>query len=567
MSSAMQTECDLAVIGSGVAGLTAALAASASGLHVIVVEADALIGGATALSEGMIWAPNSKAARALPEAPGEAEEASSALTYLKATAGGDFDADRARAYIEAAPQVLTFLETASGLTFTLNRSSRDYYPDAPGATLGRRALNPDPFDARELDRSLFARIRPPLKTMMIWGGMSIASRDLADFLQAGRNPGAALRVATHFARHTWDRLTGWPRGARLGNGNAIIARLAAAVTRAGVEIRTDWPADRLRILDGSVKGVSGQHGEIIARKGVVLASGGLNAHPTERKTYVGATPHIAIPASSHVASLAELVDGTGAVIESNISQPVLWAPGSIVPSGAGRPGPWPHFGDRAKPGVICVGPDGKRFANEAMMYHDFVPAMVTATRGHPEGPHCWLLCDHYAIRRYGLGPIGPFPVRLKSYLDAGYLRKGFTLADLAVEIGVPTGQLVETVTRFNAFALQGSDPDFGRGSNSYDLVNGDPLHRPNPSLGPLKTTPFYAIRLIPADIGTFIGIRVDQHSRAISRYGEPIPGLWAAGNAAAPLTSGSYPAAGLTIGAAAVFGWLAAHNALAGGKL
>jgi phytoene dehydrogenase-like protein len=143
--------------------------------------------------------------------------------------------------------------------------------------------------------------------MMIWGGMSIASRDLADFLQAGRNPGAALRVATHLARHTWDRLTGWPRGARLGNGNAIVARLATAVTRAGVDIRTDWPAERLQILDGSVKGVSGQHGEIIARKGVVLASGGLNAHPTERKNYVGATPHLAIPASSPVASLAELV--------------------------------------------------------------------------------------------------------------------------------------------------------------------------------------------------------------------------------------------------------------------
>jgi predicted oxidoreductase len=126
--------------------------------------------------------------------------------------------------------------------------------------------------------------------------------------------------------------------------------------------------------------------------------------------------------------------------------------------------------------------------------------------------------------------------------------------------------LEKTVTRFNAFALQGSDPDFGRGSNSYDLVNGDPLHRPNPSLGPLKTYPFYAIRLIPADIGAFIGIRIDQQSRAISRYGEPITGLWAAGNAAAPLTSGSYPAAGLTIGAAAVFGWLAARNALAGGK-
>jgi 3-oxosteroid 1-dehydrogenase len=127
--------------------------------------------------------------------------------------------------------------------------------------------------------------------------------------------------------------------------------------------------------------------------------------------------------------------------------------------------------------------------------------------------------------------------------------------------------LEQTITRFNAFALKGSDPDFGRGNNNYDKVNGDPRHWPNPSLGPLSAAPFYAIRLIPADIGTFIGIRVDQHSRAISWDGEPIPGLWAAGNAATPLTSGSYPAAGLTIGAAAIFGWIAARNALAGGDL
>jgi glycine/D-amino acid oxidase-like deaminating enzyme len=563
----MQMECDLAIIGSGVAGLTTALTASAGGLHVIVLEADALIGGATALSEGMIWAPNSNAARALPNAPSEREEASSALAYLEATAGTAFDTDRARAYITAAPQVLAFLEGASGLTFTLNRYSRDYYPDAPGATFGRRALNPDPFDAREMGRDLFARIRSPLGTMMIWGGMSIASRDLPDFLEAGRNLGAAFRVAKHFARHARDRLTGWPRGARLGNGNAIVARLAAAATRAGVDIRTDWPVERLQFLDGSVTGVFGIRGEVLARKGVVLASGGLNAHPTERRAYLGATPHLAIPASSPVAALAELVGGTGAVIETNVSQPVLWAPGSAVPPDAGRSGPWPHFGDRAKPGVICVGPDGRRFINEAVMYHDFVPAMVAATHRHPEGPHCWLLCDHDAIRRYGLGPVGPYPIRLRPYLDAGYLRRGFTLANLAGEIGVPIGQLEQTITRFNAFALKGSDPDFGRGNNNYDKVNGDPRHWPNPSLGPLSAAPFYAIRLIPADIGTFIGIRVDQHSRAISWDGEPIPGLWAAGNAATPLTSGSYPAAGLTIGAAAIFGWIAARNALAGGDL
>lgn len=558
-----QAICDVVVVGSGAAGLTAALVAARAGLRVSLFEADSLIGGTTALSEGMIWVPNCAAARALPDAPAMEDEAEAAIAYLAATSSSGFDQDRARAYVAAGPKVLSLLAEAAGLTFTLNRASRDYVTGAPGATLGRRALNPDPFDARRMPRDLFRKIRPPLPTMMIWGGMSIASSDLGDFLAAGRSLRAALRVGFLGARHLMDRLAGWKRGARLANGNAIVARLALANARAGVDIRTSWPVENLMFRSGRVCGVKGPRGLIEARCGVILASGGYNTSPRQTSGLAVTQNHIALPPEVPAASLGQVVAGTDAAIVETVSQPVLWAPSSVVPNGPARGGAWPHFGDRAKPGVICIAPDGRRFANEAAVYHDFVPRLIAATSALPGGPQAWLVADHRAIRRYGLGPIGPRPVRLGPYRTTGYLHSGRNLPDLARRIGVPEQALVETVSRFNHHARLGEDPEFGRGTNAYDRGNGDAAHGPNPCLGALETGPFHAIRIQPGDIGTFVGLRVDPHARVCRKDGNVVEGLWAAGNAATPLSDGTYPAAGLTIGAAMIFGWIAATDLVA----
>ena len=554
------------VIGSGAAGLMAALTALDAGLAVTVLEADGLIGGATALSEGMIWVPNTPEALTLPGAPTPGDEAGAALTYLRAASGNRFDEVRARAYLTAAPRALSLAQRAAGLSFTLNRSSRDYYPDLPGATVGTRALNPLPQRVHGMDRGLFAQLRPPLGTMVLFGGLSIASRDLPDYLNVGRSPLALLRVARHVARYTADRLFGWPRGTRLGNGNVIVALLAGAVVRQGGTILTGRPATRLFTEGGRVIGVEASGRKMMAARGVILATGGLNAHPRARRALLGPQPHIALPAPAEVPHLSDLLFQVGAAPASEPSQPVLWAPASIVPQGLARSGPWPHFSDRAKPGVICLGPDGRRFANEAQVYHDFVPAMIAATGRHAAGPHCWIMTDHLAMRRYGLGPIGPFPVRLGPYLRVGYLRRGATPALLAREIGLDPDTVTATLARFNDQARQGCDPDFGRGTSVYDRGNGDPAHGPNPSLGALALGPFYAIRLVPGDIGCFVGAITDADARVLDASGAVIPGLWAAGSAAAPLTGGTYPAAGLTIGQAMTFGYVAGQDAAGFGK-
>jgi hypothetical protein len=399
--------------------------------------------------------------------------------------------------------------------------------------------------------------------MMVLKGLSIASQDAGDYLNFGRNSAAFTRVTCHALRYLVDRLTGWPRGTRLANGNVIVAQLAEAIRQRGGVLLTEWPVERLLREEGKVVGVASQRGQIRAKQGVVLASGGFNANHAARKALVGTHHHVAIPAASPIRPLDDLVAGTGAALAREVSQPVLWAPASVVPASVGRSGAWPHFGDRAKPGVICLGPDGKRFANEAQVYHDFVPAMIAATGTCPEGAHCWIVTDHRALRRYGLGPIGPFPVRLGPYLRAGYLKRGRTPANLARTIGLPPAAVQDSITRFNAFAREGRDADFGRGDSAYDRGNGDATHAPNPTLGALEQGPFYAIRLVPGDIGSFVGLRVDENARVLDAKGAMVPGLWAAGSAAAPLTGGTYPAAGLTIGQAMTFGYVAALDACA----
>ncbi len=552
---------DLVIIGSGAAGLTAAVTALAQGASVLVLESSDQIGGTTALSEGMIWAPNTPEARAIPDAPDADDETKAALAYLRATAGNHFDEARAAAYLHAVGPMLALVQQQAALGFALNRGSRDYVPDAPGATLGRRALNPLPVDARAMRRARFAQLRPPLGTMMLFGGMSIASRDALHFQNVARHPASALLVARRVAAYVRDRLSGWPRGTDLANGGAIVAALAQAVDRAGGDLRISATVQRLLVRGGAVQGVDLGGAQIRTRLGVILANGGLNTHAAARAALVGQAGHVALPPTTPGPHLDDLVAGLNIQADRSVSQPVLWAPASVVPASVHRAGGWPHFGDRAKPGVICVGPDGQRFANEAAVYHDFVPKLIEAYGDHPQGAHAWIVTDHVALRRYGLGPIGPFPVRLGPYLRAGYLLRGQTLAELAQHMTVDPARFVATITRFNDHATRGEDPDFGRGISVYDRGNGDASHGPNPALGPVTRAPFYAIRTHPGDIGSFVGLRTDARARVLAADGTPVPGLWAAGNAASPMTGGTYAAAGLTIGAAMTFGYIAALDA------
>ncbi len=219
----------------------------------------------------------------------------------------------------------------------------------------------------------------------------------------------------------------------------------------------------------------------------------------------------------------------------------------------------PHFIDRAKPGVIAVSLDGERFANEANSYHDLVQAMIAASKGKSETA-CWLLADHAAIRHYGLGFVKPFPMPLGPHLRNGYLKRGKTVEALAKQIGVDPATLAATVRQYNDAAQFGRDPEFGRGSKAYNRYQGDALHAPNPCVAPLAAGPFYALKLVPGDLGSFMGIRTNEHAQVVSGDGEPIPGLYAAGNDAASIMGGEYNGAGITLGPGLTFGYVAGNH-------
>jgi succinate dehydrogenase/fumarate reductase flavoprotein subunit len=215
--------------------------------------------------------------------------------------------------------------------------------------------------------------------------------------------------------------------------------------------------------------------------------------------------------------------------------------------------------DRNKPGFVLVNRDGKRFVSESWPYNDVAYAMDNTPGAVPS----YLVCDHVRLRRYGLGLVRPGPGwarPLGKYLDSGHLIRASTLRELAVKVGIDADGLEDTVRRNNEYARSGKDPEFGKGDTPYDRWQGDPAVKPNPSLGPIETAPFYAIQLWPGDMGTFCGAVTDAQARVLDDNDRPIPGLYACGCDMHPVFSGSYPGGGSSIGPGMTFGYIAARN-------
>lgn len=557
-----RVQCDLLVVGSGAAGLTAAVTAAHHGLKVIVAEKEPVFGGTTAYSAGVIWIP----CNALAVNAGIEDSAQAALRYIQEEAGKFYDGPKAEAFVQAAPRMLEFMLGNSHVRYQLIANWADYHPARPGASLGGRSLLPEPFDGRLLG-DWFPLLRAPLPTMMLFGGMSVSRADIPHLLNATRSVRAGLHVLAMLARYARDRLR-WHRGTALANGNALIGRLAFTLRKRGVPLWVDSSATQLIERGSRVCGAhvrrAGVTMEVLAGKGVILACGGFpRSHEWRTRDY----PHVAAGKNHNpLAPPGNTGDGIRMAIElgagmSDAANAAAWAPVSLSPGPGGAELPCPHFIDRCKPGFIAVDRRGQRFANEADSYHDFVPLMVGAC-ADDAAIESFLLCDHAALRHYGMGVVPPAPMPIGRFLSSGYLKKGRTLEDLAANIGIDARGLADTVRRYNAHAGRGEDPDFGKGSNVYNHFGGDPMRKPNPNLAPLEQSPFYAVRLVPGDLGTFKGLVTDAAARVLRvNDGQPIHGLYAVGNDMASVMGGAYPGAGITIGPGMTFGYLAARHA------
>jgi succinate dehydrogenase/fumarate reductase flavoprotein subunit len=555
--------CDVLVVGSGAGGLAAAVTARRRGLDVLVVEKEPWFGGTTARSGGWLWIPgNPVSAR-----EGLRDSREAARTYLQHEAGNHFDPERVDAFLENGPRMVEFFERETAVRFVAGPSFSDYHPDAPGGVPGGRSICAAPFDARELG-PLLGTLRPPLAEITFVGMMIGTGRELQHFFNVTRSLRSAAFVAWRLLVHGRDLLV-FRRALRLTNGNALAARLGRSAADLGVKLWLGAPARELLVEGGRIAGAlvekDGAPVRVAARRGVVLACGGF-PHDVERRRALfphapSGTEHASPAPPGNTGDGLRLGEAAGAAVDESLPNAAAWVPVSRVPRPGGAGGIFPHFVDRAKPGVIAVTRRGRRFVNEADSYHDFVQAMARecAAAGDPDVA-AWLVADHRTIRRYGLGFVKPFPLPLGPHLRSGYLLRGATPQALACRAGIDEAALAATLVEYNRHAARGRDPAYGKGGTAYNRSLGDPKVAPNPCVAPVAEPPFYAVKLVVGDLGTFAGLRTDRFARVLRADGAPIAGLYAAGNDMASIMGGNYPGGGITLGPALTFGYIAARH-------
>ena len=569
-SQSHDAEFDVLVIGTGASGMSTAVTAASQGLKVLVIEKGALYGGTTARSGGWLWVPGTHLAteQGIHETPGAAK------AYLKDQGGTHYDEARVDAFLANGPKAIEFFTSKTCLQFDMPPVFPDYHAEAPGGTAGGRSMVTRPFDARQLGDKV-KTLAPPVPELTVFGMMLGSGKELWHFLRAFKSVESFLYVAKRFGLHFFDVLR-HGRGMTLTNGNALAGRLAKAGMDLGIPVWLNSPAKKLIMEGDSVVGAviehEGQSVEVRVRRGVVLAAGGF-PHDIERRKQL--FPH-APTGREHFTPSPTLNTGDGVRLgesakgwlDPTIPNAAAWCPTSLVPRSDGSTGVMPHFIDRAKPGVIAVAADGHRFSNEAFSYHDFVQDLVKACKQRNLGEvMCWLICDHHHLREYGLGAVAKFPLPIGRHLRSGYLKRADTLAQLAQNIGVPEQALAQEVATFNRDVPSGVDSQFAKGSTAYNRYQGDSLVQPNPCMAPIAQGPFYAIRVVVGEIGTFAGLLTDAACRVLTQDRQVVPGLYAVGNDAASVMGGNYPGAGITLGPAITFGYVAGMQLASGASV
>lgn len=559
-------ETDVLVAGGGAGGLAAAVTAAYHGLDVVVADKATALGGATSWSGGWAWTPGTSLAKA----EGVDEDPEQFRTYLRGVLGERYTEDAGEkidAFLEAAPHMVDFFHHRTELTFVTGAKINDIYGDLPGAGTGNRSVGPAPVNVKSYPKALLKKMRRQYYATSFFGMGIMAGKDLTTMLSASQfSPKGWVYAAGRVIPHAWDMITRG-RSVHLVNGTALTARLVKSADDLGVQLLVRTPVQRLVIDDGrvvgAVVGTSAGAKFIRARRGVVLATGGFPNDVARRRELFPKTPtgheHWSLAPRESEGDGLDLALAAGGVFDTEMRSPAAWCPVSLVPYPNGEQGIFPHIMDRAKPGSIGVRKNGQRFVNEANGYYDYVDGLLGAT-DDGEPVESWQIADSRFVRKYPLGFAKPIPMPLLPYLKAGYLVQGDTLEELAQKCGIDPAGLVETVRAFNENARGGHDPEFQRGASPFNRYGGDPKVGPNPSLAPIEKGPFYAVHVRPGSFGTFAGIAADTRSRVIDDAGEPIPGLYTAGNDHASIMRGTYPSGGINLGPALTFGYVAGRD-------
>ncbi len=533
------TETDIIILGCGPAGMTAALAAHEAGASVALIERFDRIGGTGAISGGVIWVADNPRQRAA----GMADSRDEALAYFRSLDHGDLVDETLEAFVDTGPEALAFLEDTGAMKVALLEGYPDYYLDRPGAK---------PEGGRALDHDLFA-----LGELGEWAGRITAIEEPKPMMlrETPLGGGSGIVPPEELGRRMANNERGF--------GQAMIGRLLKACLDRGIEPILEVETKRLVKDQGRITGIEGTRGgepfSMKARNGVIITTGGFEWDEDKRQTFLRGP--MDAPASPPTAR----GDGHSLAMENgaklgNMTQG-WWAPTLVTPDA-----PWPTGEQRAQPVLIertvphsiMVNRKGERFCNEAANYsalagafHQFDPQSYD----YPNLP-AWLIFDEDYVERY---PIG---LRLPGQPVQDWVMRADSLEELAEKIGVPAEALSATVQRFNGFANTGEDLDFERGTSAYDHFYGDRSREGTAvTLGEIARGPFYAVEIRMGLLGTNGGARTDGAARILGHDGDPIEGLYGAGNAIACPTGGIYAGAGGTLGPALTFGYIAGRTA------
>ena len=526
---------DVIVLGTGGAGLTAALTAAVHGAEVAVFEKSATVGGTTAVSGGIAWIPAHDRAENL--------TVSDAMAYLRAQSFGAMDEDLVETFVRTGQPMIDFVEAHSELRLEIATGFPDYKPELPGGRPGGgRSLGPVPYD---------------LSRIPDWRDRITSFP--ADFSNVGIDAETRARLHADITDGSGDIVVA---------GAAMIAGLLKGLLDIGVVPHTQTRATELLAVDGAIVGARFSSGEdtfeVRARRGVILANGGFEWDTGLVEAFLRGPMHGPVSPPNNTGDALRMAMAHGADL-ANMGEawwvPVIQIPGDTID---GQQRSRSVRLERTRPRSIIVNRAGKRFINEACDYNSMAGAFqyLHPREGYVNDP-AWIVFDDQHLKRYGfLGvePGGEAP---------DWFCKSRDLAELAGKIGVDADGLAATVAAWNdnvSDPIDPTDPDFGRGASAYDGYWGDP-NASSPAgqtLGPLDTAPFYAVPVALGAMGTKGGPRTDADGRVRHVSGAVIPGLYAAGNAMAGVTGRAYGGAGGTIGPAMVFGYRAGHHAATG---
>ncbi|WP_170322502.1 FAD-dependent oxidoreductase [Acrocarpospora macrocephala] len=426
-----RVEQDVVVLGSGAAGLAAALSASSSGARVTVLERTAFIGGTSATSTGLVYAPGS----AKMKEKGVTEDLDAALDYLRAVAPQGLDEARAREFLQRAAEVIDFLESHA-VPFRPT-GLKDYNAGIPGASQSR-AVAPESCDPATLgDRA--GEIR--------------------------RSPYRAL-----------------DNGAEWSGGTALIGHLLRACLRAGVTVLTKARGTELVVESGEVTGVVADGVTLTAPGGVILATGGFEYNRDLLDRYL---PKVEAAWSSPENT------GDGLRLAEAAGAKLAWTGAAqwyalLRLHDEDREGT-PKYEDassaRCLPGSIIVDRHGRRFANEGANFHDFGRALAQADLP------AWLVIDQRFLDIYGPRCFGDRPPAKDRWFTAATPAElgeliGVDLADTIARFNVDAAELHDS--QFGRGSTE-FDQSWGDGDNQGPAACLAPLTRP-----PLQATRVYA---------------------------------------------------------------------------